>query len=114
MRIARIGRVVYGAQNDRFGGCGSVLNVHTRKDMPVLGIENFECIGPTDNQRSIVMLKELFAYHNDNLYSLKNPSEKIMNIEKQFYEQQNPNAPEGKTKKRKVKNLNSENKRQKI
>ena len=37
-----------------------------------------------------------------------------MNIEKQFYEQQNPNAPEGKTKKRKVKNLNSENKRQKI
>ena len=61
MRIARIGRVVYGAQNDRFGGCGSVLNVHTRKDMPVLGIENFECIGPTDNQRSILMLKELFA-----------------------------------------------------
>jgi len=37
-----------------------------------------------------------------------------MNILKQFYEQQNPNAPEGKTKKRKVKNSNSENKRQKI
>ena len=38
----------------------------------------------------------------------------LLNIAKQFYEQQNPNAPEGKTKKRKVKNLNSENKRQKI
>ena len=37
-----------------------------------------------------------------------------LNILKQFYEQQNPNAPEGKTKKRKVKNSNSENKRQKI
>jgi len=38
----------------------------------------------------------------------------LLNIAKQFYEQQNPNAPEGKTKKRKVKNSNSENKRQKI
>ena len=25
--------------------------------MPVLGIDQFECIGPTDKERSIIMLK---------------------------------------------------------
>ena len=49
-------------------------------------------------------------YRNFRKISLKY----LLNITKQFYEQQNPNAPEGKTKKRKVKNSNSENKRQKI
>lgn len=66
LRIARIGRVVYGAQNDRFGGCGSVLNVHSRTDMPVLGMDQFECIGPTDNQRSIIMLKENVRFCKNN------------------------------------------------
>lgn len=90
--------------------------------MPVLGMEEFECIGPTDNQRSIIMLKEnaqfrkisskfhKYGLHISGQYSIKFH----LNITKQFYEQQNPNAPEGKTKKRKVKNSNSENKRQKI
>lgn len=30
LRQAGIGRVVYGCGNDRFGGCGSVLDVSTR------------------------------------------------------------------------------------
>ena len=58
LRISRVGRVVYGACNDRFGGCGSVLSVHSRRDMPVL-TEHFECIGPTDNERSITLLRNL-------------------------------------------------------
>jgi len=84
LRISRIGRVVYGASNDRFGGCGSVLNVHSRSDMPVLSSE-FECIGPTDKVRSIRLLKK-------------------------FYEQQNPNVPnDKKLKKRKQKDIEFNN-----
>ena len=82
--------------------------------MPVLGMDQFECIGPTDNQRSIIMLKENVPFRKTNRNFEKNLPKFHLNILKQFYEQQNPNAPEGKTKKRKVKNLNSENKRQKI
>ena len=65
LRISRVGRVVYGACNDRFGGCGSVLSVHSRRDMPVL-TEHFECIGPTDNERSITLLKE-FGFHSSKI-----------------------------------------------
>ena len=82
--------------------------------MPVLGIDKFECIGPTDNQRSIIMLKENVRFIKITEISEKFHPKCHLNIAKQFYEQQNPNAPEGKTKKRKVKNSNSENKRQKI
>ena len=82
--------------------------------MPVLGMDQFECIGPTDNQRSIIMLKENVRFRKTNRNFEKNLPKFHLNILKQFYEQQNPNAPEGKTKKRKVKNSNSENKRQKI
>ena len=90
------------------------MNVHSRTDMPVLGMDQFECIGPTDNQRSIIMLKENVRFCKNNRNFGKLMAKFHMNILKQFYEQQNPNAPEGKTKKRKVKNSNSENKRQKI
>ena len=31
LRLVRIGRVVYGCANERFGGCGSVLAVHQRR-----------------------------------------------------------------------------------
>ena len=68
LRISRVGRVVYGACNDRFGGCGSVLNVHSRRDMPVL-TEHFECIGPTDNERSITLLKEFWFLLKGQHYS---------------------------------------------
>jgi len=76
LRISGLGRVVFAACNDRFGGCGSVLSAHDRRDMVDLGLP-FECSGPTsDQQRSIAMLK-------------------------QFYAQENPNAPRDKVKKRK-------------
>lgn len=75
LRISNIGRVVYGACNDRFGGCGSVLSAHSRMDMVELGTP-FVSIGPLQQKRSIQMLKD-------------------------FYSQENPNAPKDKVKKRK-------------
>jgi len=75
LRISGIRRVVYGACNDRFGGCGSVLSVHNREDMADFGLP-FMALGPLAQERSIQMLKD-------------------------FYAQQNPNAPVDKVKKRK-------------
>lgn len=37
MKLLFIKRVVYGCANERFGGCGSVLNVHTDHTMTVNG-----------------------------------------------------------------------------
>ena len=34
LSLLRFGRVVYGCANDRFGGCGSVLDVHQQGVMP--------------------------------------------------------------------------------
>jgi tRNA-specific adenosine deaminase 2 len=31
LKMIGIGRVVYGCANERFGGCGSVLSIHTRQ-----------------------------------------------------------------------------------
>lgn len=77
LRICKFGRVVYGACNDRFGGCGSVLSVHDRTDMGLFS-DPFISIGPLAQERSINLLKK-------------------------FYEQENPNAPADKVKKRKAK-----------
>ena len=33
LRHVRIGRVVYGCANDKFGGCGSILHLHQRDDI---------------------------------------------------------------------------------
>ena len=33
LRIARISRIVFGCSNERFGGCGSVLNVYDNKTL---------------------------------------------------------------------------------
>lgn len=75
LRISTIGRVVFGACNDRFGGCGSVLSAHERMDMVDLGLP-FTSIGPIEQTRSIQLLKD-------------------------FYAQENPNAPKEKVKRRK-------------
>ncbi|CAG5091335.1 Oidioi.mRNA.OKI2018_I69.PAR.g12981.t1.cds [Oikopleura dioica] len=77
LRICQFGRVVYGACNDRFGGCGSVLSVHNRTDMGLFR-DPFISIGPLAQERCINLLKK-------------------------FYEQENPNAPVDKVKKRKAK-----------
>lgn len=34
LSLLRFGRVVYGCANDRFGGCGSVLDVHQQGVVP--------------------------------------------------------------------------------
>ncbi|KAM9315961.1 tRNA-specific adenosine deaminase 2 [Gastrophryne carolinensis] len=65
--------VVYGCNNDRFGGCGSVLNV-AGDEIPDTGSQ-FKCISGYHAKRAVEMLKT-------------------------FYKQENPNAPKSKVRKK--------------
>ncbi|KAM9356407.1 tRNA-specific adenosine deaminase 2 isoform 2-T2 [Pholidichthys leucotaenia] len=64
--------VVYGCSNERFGGCGSVLDVSSA-DLPQTGTV-FKCVSGHRAEEAVEMLKT-------------------------FYKQENPNAPKPKTRK---------------
>jgi len=71
LRILHVPTVIYGCANERFGGCGSVINIATDK-LPSLGPELICLHGP-------------FA-------------EQSVNLLKTFYKGENPNAPQPKRK----------------
>ena len=73
LRQMAISLVVYGCNNDRFGGCGSVLNVHT-DDLVSHG-------APLKHRAGV--------FANDAVQLLKS-----------FYKGENPNAPEPKKKRK--------------
>ncbi|XP_060044663.1 tRNA-specific adenosine deaminase 2 isoform X6 [Erinaceus europaeus] len=65
--------VVYGCQNERFGGCGSVLDIASA-DLPNTG-RPFQCLPGYRAEEAVEMLKD-------------------------FYKQENPNAPKSKVRKK--------------
>lgn len=71
LRLVGIGSVVFGCYNERFGGCGSVLNVAS-DDIPSYNCK-LKCTGGVKENEAIELLK-------------------------QFYKGENPNAPESKKK----------------
>ncbi|XP_048345358.1 tRNA-specific adenosine deaminase 2 isoform X2 [Sphaerodactylus townsendi] len=73
LRIMKIPLVVYGCQNERFGGCGSVLDISS----PILTDtgEPFQCMAGYRSEEAVEMLKT-------------------------FYRQENPNAPKSKVRKK--------------
>ncbi|KAG9493591.1 tRNA-specific adenosine deaminase 2 [Eleutherodactylus coqui] len=73
LRLLRIPLVVYGCCNERFGGCGSVLNV-AENSIPSTGTP-FKCIPGYKAEKAVEMLKT-------------------------FYKQENPNAPRSKVRKK--------------
>ncbi|KAM3932298.1 tRNA-specific adenosine deaminase 2 [Leptodactylus fuscus] len=73
LRLLRIPLVVYGCCNERFGGCGSILNV-AENLVPNTGTP-FKCIPGYEAKKSVELLKT-------------------------FYKQENPNAPKSKVRKK--------------
>ncbi|XP_058026478.1 tRNA-specific adenosine deaminase 2 [Ahaetulla prasina] len=73
LRMMKIPLVVYGCQNERFGGCGSVLNISSAT-LTDTG-EPFQCIAGYRSEEAVEMLKT-------------------------FYRQENPNAPKSKVRKK--------------
>ncbi|KAM9356406.1 tRNA-specific adenosine deaminase 2 isoform 1-T1 [Pholidichthys leucotaenia] len=72
LRLLNVPVVVYGCSNERFGGCGSVLDVSSA-DLPQTGTV-FKCVSGHRAEEAVEMLKT-------------------------FYKQENPNAPKPKTRK---------------
>nr|XP_043905568.1 tRNA-specific adenosine deaminase 2 [Solea senegalensis] len=70
--LSEIPVVVFGCSNDRFGGCGSVLDVSS-VNLPETGTP-FKCVSGHRADEAVEMLKT-------------------------FYKQENPNAPKPKTRK---------------
>ncbi|CAN9507499.1 unnamed protein product [Ophioblennius macclurei] len=71
LRLLNIPLVVYGCSNERFGGCGSVLDVSLAR-LPQSGTA-FKCVSGHRAEEAVEMLKA-------------------------FYKQENPNAPKPKTR----------------
>ncbi|KAM4633258.1 tRNA-specific adenosine deaminase 2 [Polymixia lowei] len=72
LRLLNIPVVVFGCGNDRFGGCGSVLDISSAQ-LPHTGTA-FKCVPGYRAEEAVEMLKS-------------------------FYKQENPNAPKPKTRK---------------
>uniref|UniRef100_UPI003AAFE425 tRNA-specific adenosine deaminase 2 n=1 Tax=Centroberyx gerrardi TaxID=166262 RepID=UPI003AAFE425 len=72
LRLLSIPVVVYGCRNERFGGCGSVLDISSAQ-LPQTGTA-FKCVAGYRADEAVEMLKT-------------------------FYKQENPNAPKPKTRK---------------
>uniref|UniRef100_W5LXC5 tRNA-specific adenosine deaminase 2 n=2 Tax=Lepisosteus oculatus TaxID=7918 RepID=W5LXC5_LEPOC len=73
LRLLKIPLVVYGCKNERFGGCGSVLNI-PEDELPHTGTP-YKCISGYRAEEAVEMLKT-------------------------FYKQENPNAPKSKVRKK--------------
>ncbi|XP_041964941.1 tRNA-specific adenosine deaminase 2 [Alosa alosa] len=72
LRLVNIPLIVYGCGNERFGGCGSVLNIASDDDL--LTGSSLKCIS---------------GYR----------AEEAVDVLKRFYKQENPNAPKCKVRK---------------
>lgn len=72
LRLLSIPMIVYGCGNERFGGCGSVLSIASDNDL--LTGSPLKCISGYRAEEAVEMLK-------------------------QFYKQENPNAPKCKVRK---------------
>lgn len=82
LRLLNIPKVVYGCANERFGGCGSILNLHSDN------FDNMSTQSSTANQ-----LPGKAFYLVSGIYS-----EQAIDLLQRFYLQTNPNAPNPKIK----------------
>ena len=89
--IAQIGvsRVVFGASNDRSGGCGSVLSLHEQK---------YGCLGRFS-------CSEFSAGHKHYEVTRHVQKERSIEILQRFYNRENEHAPENKKRKKGVWNV---------
>eukprot|EP00041_Stephanoeca_diplocostata_P020618 m.464447 g.464447 ORF g.464447 m.464447 type:complete len:207 (-) comp21619_c0_seq1:2079-2699(-) len=88
LRIARVAEVYYGCGNERFGGCGSVLSVIS-DDWGTVGNANGVPAGTGEHPPRTGPSIRCFAGHG---------ADRAVMLLKQFYAQENPNAPAPKRK----------------
>ncbi|CAH8557188.1 unnamed protein product [Heterobilharzia americana] len=59
---AHLKSITYGARNERFGGCGSVLNVHNAPSE----VAPLNCIPGVDAEKAVKLLKQFYTQENEN------------------------------------------------
>ena len=65
LRLMEIPKVVYGAGNDRFGGCGSVCAVHQSSGDTTPG-RPFEAVGGVREEDAVLLLRRFYTQENPN------------------------------------------------
>lgn len=73
LRLSGLIQVVYGCSNDRFGGCGSVLDI-ARDPMP--GTEPLQCTSGLEGVEAMRLLKLFYTNTNINAPQPKDKSKK--------------------------------------
>lgn len=74
LRLSGLTKVIYGCSNDRFGGCGSVLNI---AEDPMPGTLPLECTGGIEGDEAMRLLKLFYTNTNVNAPQPKDKSKKI-------------------------------------
>lgn len=72
VRAMGIPLVVYGCQNERFGGCGSVLDVSGDEDLTPQFGSKLMCIGGIHAEKAVQLLKDFYQQDNPNTSNTKN------------------------------------------
>jgi len=73
LRLSGLTKVVYGCSNDRFGGCGSVLNIATD---PMPDSQPIECTSGIESDEAMRLLKLFYTNTNVNAPQPKDKSKK--------------------------------------
>jgi tRNA-specific adenosine deaminase 2 len=85
LRYVGMRKVVYGCRNERFGGCGSILNVHSDRyssdglkevDQALISAEPLNCISGVHADIAVNLLKEFYKGENPNAPNPKDKSNK--------------------------------------
>jgi len=79
LRQVGIRKCYYGCANDRFGGCGGVLEVG--KDPKLLYSEPLEALGGYKRDEAIMLLRRFYITENTNASSPKDKSKRVLKTE---------------------------------
>ena len=77
LRLAGLIKVVYGCSNDRFGGCGSVLNI---AEDPMPGTLPLQCTSGIEGDEAMRLLKLFYMNTNANAPKPKDKSKRLKKL----------------------------------
>ncbi|PWN22981.1 cytidine deaminase-like protein [Microstroma glucosiphilum] len=81
LRQVGIGRVVFGAGNERFGGNGSVLGCHD--DPALISSPPYEAVGGYYREEAIMLLRRFYLTENSNAPNPRNKAKRVLKTEVQ-------------------------------
>ncbi len=64
LKLVHIKTWVYGCSNERFGGCGSVLNIHTDNLSNTTATQDITIVKGVEEEQAIKLLQSFYACEN--------------------------------------------------